>query len=105
MHTVASAFGIVIDDDQELGADDDQVYHLWPENVVAWQCWRAIQTQWRVGMSGPTGLDYQGVSAFLDRQRMERDEACEVFQLLQACELVTLEVWSEQRERQGRERR
>jgi hypothetical protein len=48
-------------------------------------------------MSGPTGLDYQGVSAFLDRQPLEPNEAREVFGLLQACERVTLEVWSEQR--------
>lgn len=48
-------------------------------------------------MSGPTGLDYQGVSAFLDRQALDPNEAREVFGLLQACERATLDVWSEQR--------
>lgn len=81
----------------EQAEPDDQVYHLWPENLPAWNCWQGIQTQWRTGMSGPTGLDYQGVSAFLDRQGLEPDEAREVFWLLQVCERVTLEVWSEQR--------
>lgn len=74
-----------------------QVVYLWPDNVTAWVCWQGVQTQWRVGMSGVTGLDYQGVSAYLDRQGLEPGEALEVFSLLQACERATLEVWSEQR--------
>ena len=97
LESAAAELGIVIEGDVDQ-LDLDDVYHLWPENLQAWNCWIGVQTQWRIGMSGPTGLDYQGVSAYLDRQGLEHDEAREVFGLLQACERVTLEVWSEQRD-------
>lgn len=71
--------------------------YLWPENLQAWLCWQGVQTQWRVGMSGATGLDYQGVSAYLDLQGLDRDQRRETFELLQACERATLDEWNQQR--------
>lgn len=82
----------------------EHVVYLWPDNVVAWNCWQGVQTQWRVGMGGATGLDYAGVRAFLDEQDLQRDERREVFAGIQACEWATLEVWAEQREREQQER-
>lgn len=91
-----------------LGVIDAQgaapVAYLWPDNVLAWECWQGVQTQWRVGMGGATGLDYAGVRAFLDEQDLQRDERRDVFAGIQACELATLEVWAEQREREQQER-
>jgi hypothetical protein len=57
---------------------------LWPENVASVDLYLAIETQWRVGMAGATGLDYAGVQAamqlrgdhprlFDDIQIMERE--------------------------------
>lgn len=74
------------------------VAYLWPDCVRAWGCWMGVQTQWRVGMAGATGLDYAGVRAFLDEQDLG-DERLEVFSCIQACERATLDVWAEQRER------
>lgn len=68
---------------------------LWPENLLAWQCWMAVQTQWRVGMGGPTGLDYAGVRAFLDLAGLRKKDRLEVFAGLAAMERATLEVWAE----------
>ena len=31
---------------------------LWPENVQAYELFCSMDTQWRIGMAGPTGLDY-----------------------------------------------
>lgn len=31
---------------------------IWPENVQAYELFCAMDTQWRIGMAGPTGLDY-----------------------------------------------
>jgi hypothetical protein len=31
---------------------------LWPELLPAWQIFRRMTTQWRVGMGGAIGLDY-----------------------------------------------
>lgn len=42
-------------------------------------------------------MDYQGVAAHLDLQCVEPDQRRELFELLQACERATLEVWSERR--------
>ena len=84
--------------------DGERVAYLWPDNVLAWRCWQGVQTQWRVGMGGATGLDYAGVRAFLDEQDLQRDERREVFAGIQACERATLEVWAEQREREQQER-
>lgn len=80
--------------------DGERVAYLWPDNVAAWNCWHGVQTQWRVGMGGATGLDYAGVRAFLDEQQLAGDERREVFAGIQACERATLDVWAEQRERQ-----
>jgi len=80
-------------------APDGERAYLWPDNVRAWNCWQGVQTQWRVGMGGATGLDYAGVRAFLDEQQLAGDERREVFAGIQACERATLDVWAEQRER------
>lgn len=59
-------------------------FRLWPEHLAAFSLWCAVQTQWRTGMAGPTGLDWCGVRAHpasraLPRQQRERilaDLAC-----------------------------
>lgn len=39
------------------------VFWVWAENLDAYHLWLAVQTQWRVGMSGPSGLDYASIRA------------------------------------------
>ena len=70
---------------------------LWPCNLQAWNCWQAVQTQWRVGMAGRTGLDYTAVLAYLRTVHGLRGEDLrEVFDGLQGCELAILELQAEQ---------
>jgi len=69
--------------------------------VRAWECWGGVQTQWRIGTSGATGLDYAGVRAFLDEQQLPADERRDIWRGIQAAEVATLEVWAERRERDG----
>ena len=81
-------------------ADSSETCHLWPENLLPWECWHAVQTQWRMGMGGATGLDYTAVLAYLkDGKGLPGKERREVFGLLQLCERETLRVWAEKRER------
>lgn len=87
--------GIVIDG--ELPEEEPETFYLWPECVEVWSCWQGVQTQWRIGLSGAAGLDYQGVSAYLDLQGIELGKRRELFELLQACERVTLDEWAKQR--------
>jgi hypothetical protein len=78
---------------------DESRAYLWPDNVVAWGCWQRVQTQWRVGMGGATGLDYAGVRAYLDEANLAGAERRDVFDGICACERATLDVWAAQRER------
>ena len=74
------------------GAGSLEVY-LWPCNVQAWNCWCALQTQWRVGMGGIVGMDYTAVLAYLRAvQQLRGAELREVFEGLQAAERAMLEV-------------
>ncbi|MDP4300341.1 DUF1799 domain-containing protein [Leptothrix discophora] len=69
-------------------------WHLWPDNVRAWGIWCAVQTQWRVGMAGATGLDYAGVWRVIESAGIARRRRDAVFESLQAMERVALEEWA-----------
>lgn len=83
-----------------LQTDAPDPVYLWPDNVCAWNHWQSVQTQWRVGMGGATGLDYAGVRAYLDEVDLG-EQRRDVFAGIQACERATLDVWSEQREKKA----
>lgn len=80
-------------------AQDDAgpVAYLWPCNVPAWQAWQGVQTQWRVGMAGATGLDYAGVCAYLAELGLApgSPERRDTFAGIQAAEAATLDVWAQ----------
>ena len=86
--------------DQPTPDDRAEVAYLWPCNVATWQAWCAVQTQWRVGMQGATGLCYAGVRAWLDEAGAQGDERREWFEGIQAAERATLVAWAEQRNTQ-----
>ena len=86
-----------------LGDAPERIEYLWPDNLRAWQHWLAVQTQWRTGMGGATGMDYAGVRAYLQLQ-VHRKHQREVFDGIRACERATLDVWAEQRERDEQRR-
>ncbi len=91
-----SAAGVF--DAQADGEAEGEPVYLWPECVEEWAHWQHLQTQWRVGMAGATGLDYQGVRAYFDEVGIEPGEARrELFACIQACEFACLEVWADQR--------
>lgn len=88
-----------------LAAHATEVY-LWPCNVQAWQCWRELQTQWRTGVGGATGLDYAAVLAYLrDVAGLRGDERRQVFECLRAAEAETLDEWAARRERDAQRQR
>lgn len=53
---------------------DDDVVEIWPENARAVNAFSSVSTQWRIGMSGPTGLDYPAVFATIDRLHRTLDD-------------------------------
>ena len=44
---------------------EEEDFYLLPENHKAWELFCACSTQWRVGMAGPTGLDYPAVESVM----------------------------------------
>jgi len=63
--------------------------------VAAWDVWCDVQTQWRHGMGGATGLDYAGVRAHLDELGLSGEERSEVYAGIRAAERATLEARAE----------
>ena len=67
--------------------------------MPAWQAWCGLQTQWRTGMGGATGLDYVAAIEYLRTvARMRGRALADAFECLQAAERAVLELWAEQRE-------
>jgi hypothetical protein len=50
----AAVLGVTMPDEPEIA----DVFEVWEENWEAVEMFLRLQTQWRVGMSGPVGLDY-----------------------------------------------
>lgn len=101
LQAAAAEWGLELapQDDEPPPLSPENVIHLWPDNLPAWNCWHALQTQWRIGMAGATGLDYTGVLAYLERiEGLTGSDLREQFELMQACEAVTLREWAKKRE-------
>jgi hypothetical protein len=56
-------------------ADFERVpVEVWPENFTVFRLFCDLQTQWRTGMGGPTGLDYNTLFHRLDRMRLSDED-------------------------------
>lgn len=71
---------------------------VWPENWRAFCLFSDMQTQWRVGMSGPTGLDYTVLFHKLDRLGLTTDEYDELESDIRVMEFAALDVIHEKDE-------
>lgn len=67
-----AAFGLYAEAPVQLAEQPTPTFYLWPESVAAFAFWRTLQSQWRHGMDGPTGLDYSGVWAVLNNTVQQR---------------------------------
>ena len=81
--------------------EPDPIYYIWPENVPLWSLWFRLQTQWRIGAGGREGLDYAGVSAYMQNvARIKPRHFAQAFACIQAMECAALDEWAKQRDRQ-----
>ncbi len=78
-------------DDSLADRGSGGVFELMPENVMAFGVWNSLRTQWRVGWSGPTGLDYAVLPAVFDLMGIAAGERMDIFDAVRACESVALE--------------
>jgi hypothetical protein len=97
VNEAAAALGLIA----VWGAEKEAVpeVYLWPENQWVWDFFVSLGTQWRHGMSGPTGLDYQGVESVM-RIRLRRvsgNAKQALFGKIQLMEFAMLKAWSTKR--------
>ncbi|GAB3763466.1 hypothetical protein GCM10028796_17000 [Ramlibacter monticola] len=57
-----------------LAAQQRVEFEVWPENWQSFELFASLSTQWRVGMNGPTGLDYSVLHRELDDLGLSGDE-------------------------------
>ncbi len=70
---------------------------MWPDNHAAFILFNNLSTQWRIGMGGPTGLDYAAVYPLLDRAAKDPQEWDELFSDIQVMEGAALKQIGENR--------
>ena len=73
---------------ERFNRSDEGVY---PDNVQAVSIFCDMMTQWRVGMSGATGLDYKALPVVLSIRRVKLPEREDVFDCLRVMEQAALE--------------
>lgn len=64
---------------------------MWPDNWTAVLVFESLSTQWRVGMSGPTGLDYAVLPTVLRLAAVPRAEWADTFECIRVMEVAALE--------------
>lgn len=73
----------------------DEEYEVWPDNWPAFLLFEAMSTQWRVGMGGAVGLDYNALKPVASMIGLKRAELSEAFADLRMMEAEALLVMSE----------
>lgn len=96
-------FGLTPESPECASPNDDGWYYdmsardwrcvLWAENWPALKFYvDVMQTQWRHGFAGPTGLDYNVLLHELDRRELSRADYDDLFAALRVIEGTTLSL-------------
>lgn len=67
---------------------------IWPDNLVAYNAFVALLSQWRVGAAGATGLDYTAIPVVLDMLGTPKVDWPNVFADIRVMEDAALEQMS-----------
>ena len=81
-------FGLTPDDFPDL----DDTVEIWPDNESAVAVFCAMQSQWRVGFAGATGMDYAALPAVLSLLQIPADQHPDTFYGLRTMEAEALAV-------------
>lgn len=71
---------------------DAEIVEFWPELAQSVDLFITISTQWRVGMNGPTGLDYNVLFHELDRMALTKIDYDFLFEDIRVMESAALAV-------------
>lgn len=72
-------------------------FRLWASNWPAIQFYTQVSTQWRTGMSGATGLDYNVIFHELDRKGLKPEDYDEMMASIRLIEETALHVLHEKK--------
>ena len=75
---------------------DDFVVELWPDTEPAISLFIALRTQWRMGFSGPVGLDYCAAESVMRVRRLPAASRGELLEDLRHMEDEALRVFAEE---------
>lgn len=73
----------------------DVEFEVWPDIWPAFLLFEAMSTQWRVGMGGPIGLDYNAIPAVAQLLGMKKTDTTKAFQDIRVMEAEAMLVMSE----------
>ncbi|MBO9717526.1 MAG: DUF1799 domain-containing protein [Pseudoxanthomonas sp.] len=88
-----AALGLTPEDFPEHEAEFD----VWPDNAVAVNVFIAMQTQWRTGLAGATGLDYAALPAVLRLVGVPEPDQPDTFECLRSMEAEALTIMERKR--------
>lgn len=77
----------------------DNLTEVWPENWQALELFDVMSTQWRVGMSGATGLDFGVLYHKMDRMGLTPERYAELENEIRVMEQEALLVMAEKAKR------
>jgi hypothetical protein len=69
---------------------EQEDFEVWPENERAIRLFLAIKTQWRTGVNGPTGLDYNVLFSAMDRMKLSDQDYESMFLDMRVIESAAL---------------
>ena len=81
--------------------EPDPDFYLWPEHLAAFSHFVELRTQWRIGMEGPTGLDYTAVLAHLRQGGGRKKEFTRLYTEIRELECGALLAYSEMRSKKA----
>lgn len=70
-----------------------EIIEIWDINWAAFSVFHSMSTQWRVGMSGPTGLDYSVIPTIASMLGYKKKDVQDMFPDIQVMEneaLITM---------------
>jgi hypothetical protein len=79
-------------------SDFDDVVEVWPDNWPAFVVMESMNTQWRVGAGGATGLDYGVLPDVMRLESIPEENRTSVFHDIRVMELEALAVMAESRD-------
>jgi len=65
---------------------------VWKPNWAAVAVFRDLETQWRIGMAGPSGLDYAAIEPTLRLNSIKRADWPDLFRCIRILEREALDV-------------